>query len=200
MRALAVQLWPGASPTPQDGLLAILIRTSPAVPGENARAQHSAGAGATRDAARRQIRLASRAALAAALCVPASDIEIISPPGTAPRVLLAGRESRIGCSFSHEADYSLAAINLQGPIGADLMYVQDIPDWPSVARDYLGPRAAVRRTPAEYTQLWTQREAALKCHALQLSEWQADLPGQSITLALPVANLVGHLHIGDRSA
>lgn len=186
MNPLAVRLWPGATPTPQDGLLAILVST--------------AGAGAARDAARRQIRLATREALAAALRVPASDIEIISTPGTAPRVLLTGRESGIGCSFSHEADYSLAAINLQGPIGADLMYVQDIPDWPTVARDYLGPKAAALRTPAEYTQLWTQREAALKCHAQQISEWRADLPGQSIALALPVANLVGHLHIGDRSA
>lgn len=185
MKELAVHLWPGPAPAPQDGLFAILLRTAPA---------------AQRDVARRQIRLAAREALAAVLRIAPGDIEIASTPGAPPRVVLAGRESRIGCSFSHEAGYSLAAINLQGPIGADLMMVRDIPDWPTVARDYLGPAAASLRAPRDYTQMWTQREAALKCNAQQISEWRAELPGQSIALALPVANLLGHLHIGDRSA
>jgi 4'-phosphopantetheinyl transferase len=138
------------------------------------------------------------------LGVRADDIAIDLRARHPPRILLAGRISHIGCSFSHDAGYALAAFNLQGPIGADLMQVQDIPDWQAVARDYLGPvvaaalqSAAARRA---FTQAWTQREAALKCHAQQISEWQADLPGQSIALALPVAGLLGHIHIGDRSA
>ncbi|WP_170304211.1 4-phosphopantetheinyl transferase [Duganella radicis] len=186
MKPLAVHLWPGPTPAPQDGLFAILIRTAPSP--------------ALREAARRGIRLAAREALAAVLRIPVADIAIASTPGAPPRILLAGAPSRIGISISHETGHSLAAINLRGPIGADLMYVQAIPDWPAIARDYLGPKAAGLKTPAEYTQAWTQREAALKCHAQQISEWQADLPGEAIPLVLPVAELVGHIHIGDRSA
>ncbi|MYM66802.1 4'-phosphopantetheinyl transferase superfamily protein [Pseudoduganella sp. FT55W] len=193
MNTLAVQPWPGPAPAPQDGLFAILIRTTVRSPD------------AQRDAARRQIRLAAREALAAVLRRPIADVSITSMPGAPPRILLAGPESLIGCSFSHDGDYALAAFNLQGPIGADLMHVQDIPDWQAVARDYLGPAVtaallAAPDRPHAFTQAWTQREAALKCHAQQISEWQSDLPGQSISLALPVAGLLGHIHIGDRSA
>jgi 4'-phosphopantetheinyl transferase len=188
MKALAVHLWPGPTPTPQDGLFAILIHTD-----------------GQREAARRAIRLAAREALAVVLDVPATDIAIDSTPGTAPRVLLDGHASHIGISFSHDANYALAAFNLKGPIGADLMQVQDIPDWQTVSRDYLGPDVAsalqtAADRPRAFTQAWTQREAALKCHTQQISEWQTDLPGRSIPLALPVAGLLGHIHIGDRSA
>jgi 4'-phosphopantetheinyl transferase len=195
MKTLAVHLWPGPAPTPQDGLFAILIRSGAA-------AQPPA---AQRNAARRAIRLAASEALAAVLGVAVADIAIDSAPGTPPRILLAGQASHIGISFSHDAQYALAAFSLQGPIGADLMQVQDIPDWQTVARDYLGPAAlaallAAADRPHAFTQAWTRREAALKCHAQQISEWQADLPGQSISLALPAPNLLGHIHIGDRSA
>ncbi|MYN26809.1 4'-phosphopantetheinyl transferase family protein [Duganella levis] len=190
MKSLAVQRWPGPTPTPQDGLFAILVATNNAT---------------QRDAARRQIRLAAREALAAVLRMAAADITIASAPGTPPHILLAGVESRIGISFSHEDGCALAAINLHGPIGADIMRVEDIPDWRAVARDYLGPAvaAALQNTtnrPLAFTQAWTQREAALKCHAQQLSEWQAELPGATISLILPAPNLAGHIHIGDKIA
>jgi 4'-phosphopantetheinyl transferase len=215
MKSLAVQRWPGPTPAPQDGLFAILIDTSAASspPGTaNAPAPHAAstvpppasGAGQQRDAARRQIRLAAREALGAVLRMPAADITIVSTPGTPPHVLLAGVGSHIGISFSHEDGYGLAAINLHGPIGADIMGVRDIPDWQTIARDYLGPDvvAALQNTinrPLAFTQAWTQREAALKCHAQQLSEWQAVLSGVSISLILPDPNLAGHIHIGDKT-
>jgi 4'-phosphopantetheinyl transferase len=204
MNALAVQLWPGATPTPQDGLFAILIQTGADAQRSVAGTQ-PASAGSQRDAARRQLRSAACEVLAAVLRVPIGDIAIASTPGTPPHILLAGRKSQIGCSFSHEDGYALAAFNLQGPIGADLMRVQTIPDWQAVARDYLGPRiAAALQTatdlPNAFTQAWTQREAALKYHAQQISEWQADLPGRSISLALPATGLLGHIHIGDKSA
>lgn len=190
MKSLAVHIWPGPAPTPQDGLFAILITT-----------------GVQRDAARRQLRLAACEALAAVLRVPVADLSIASLPGEPPSVLLASRPTSIGISISHEDDYSLAAINLHGPIGADIMHAQDIADWQAVARDYLGPatNAALQALPTKhrpcaFIQAWTQREAALKYHAQQLSEWQADLPGRSITLALPVPGLTGHIHIGDKDA
>jgi 4'-phosphopantetheinyl transferase len=190
MKALAVHLWPGPTPVPQDGLFAILIRTD---------------AAARRNDARRAIRFAAREALALVRGIRAADIAIDSTPGMPPRILLAGLASHIGISFSHDTNYALAAFNLQGHIGADLMQVQDIPDWQAVARDYLGPEVASALQNATdlsraFTQAWTQREAALKCHAQQISEWQAALPGQSIPLVLPAPNLLGHIHIGDRSA
>lgn len=190
MRALAVQRWPGPVPTPVDGLFAILVDNG--APG--------ASAGPQREHARRQIRLAACEVLAAVLGVPAADIMIASAPGTPPRILLAGEDSRIGISFSHEDGCALAAINLHGPIGADIMRVQDIPDWQRVAQDYLGPAtaAAIRAAsdrPRAFTHAWTRREAALKCHARQLSEWQADLPGAAIALHLPDSRLAGHIHI-----
>ncbi|MBV7537682.1 4-phosphopantetheinyl transferase [Duganella sp. sic0402] len=188
MKTLAVHRWPGPTPAPKDGLFAILIST----------------AGRQREEARRLLRWAAREALAAVLGVPVNDIDIASAPGTPPCIVLAGRPAGIGLSFTHDDNYSLAAMNLHGPIGADIMRVQDVPDWQAVARDYLGPAIAASllsaASPLAFIQAWTQREAALKCHAQQLSEWQADLPGQSISLLLPADGLVGNIHIGDKNA
>lgn len=194
MKSLAVDRWPGPAPTPTDGLFAILVELA------------DTSAAGQRDAARRLIRQAAREALAAILGAPAGDITIASTPGAPPHILLAGRKTAVGISFSHHGQHSLAAFNLQGPIGADIMQVQDIPDWHTVARDYLGPAAAAllqstppAQRPAAFTSAWTQREAALKCHAQHLSEWQADLAGVAIRLILPVPNLTGHLYIGDKN-
>lgn len=232
MKSLAVHTWPGPAPTPQDGLFAILISTGMpsngpddhvgtavvgAVAGAEAgdapaiilanTARAPSPAGQRRNAARRQLRLAARGALAAVLRAPADDIDIVSHPGEPPSVLLAGRKTTIGISFSHDASHSLAAINLHGGIGADIMRIQSIPDWLAVTRDYLGPAVATdlqalpaADLPRAFTQAWTQREAALKYHAQQLSEWRADLPGESIPLLLPDNELAGYIHIGDNSA
>jgi 4'-phosphopantetheinyl transferase len=183
MNTLAVQRWPGPTPVLLDGLFAIVI-----------------DAELQREAARRQIRLAAREALATVLGKSAADIGIDSLPGNPPRVLLAGAASRIGISFSHEDGHALAAINLHGAVGADIMRVQDIPDWQAVASDYLGPavsaalQAAADR-PRAFANAWSQREAALKFHAQQLSEWQTDLAGVAIPLDLPDSRLAGYIHI-----
>ena len=218
-KTLTVHLWPGPTPMADDGLFAILVDTSaaraPAVaPSSKASAAQrnsprpnlaAPAPGAQRDAARLALRQAAREALAAVLGVTVESIAVVSKPGTPPSILLADRMHSIGCSFTHDDNYALAAINLRGHIGADIMRVQDIADWQTVARDYLGPgiasqlRAAEDR-PLAFAQAWTQREAALKCHAQQISEWRADIPGQAIELALPVEGLVGHLHIGDKYA
>jgi 4'-phosphopantetheinyl transferase len=217
MKQLAVQTWPGATPTPRDGLFAILIRTdggggSGTVSGSSSGSGTGVGRAAPtaspqRDTARRLIRQATREALAALLGLPLASVCIASHTGQPPAILLAGGPSTIALSFAYDGHYALAAVNQHGAIGADLMHVQDIPDWQAVAADYLGPAvcAALAATPpamraSAFTSAWTQREAALKCHGLQLSEWQAGLPGQSIALALPVAGLLGHIHIGDNTA
>lgn len=161
MTALIVSPWPGPVPAPHDGLFVVRVATS-----------------LERPRAREQIRLAARAALASVLGVDAGDIVIDSTPGQAPRITLAGAESAIGCSFTHEGGYSLAAINLHGAVGIDLMRVEEVFDWRAVARDYLGPEvcATLAATPAAEQTLafvlaWTRHEAALKCHGIQLTEW-----------------------------
>jgi 4'-phosphopantetheinyl transferase len=183
MTALAVHPWPGPAPAPQDGLLVLFLRTD-----------------ARRETARVQVRLAAREALAAALHRPLGDIGIDSTPGSPPRITLAGVACAIGCSFAHEDGYALAAINLHGAVGVDLMRVQDIPDWQAVARDYLGPAASAAlhatsadERPRAFAQAWTRREAALKRCGQQLDEWQSDISDATIMLTLPVADLAASI-------
>ena len=146
-----------------EGLYVLAVRTS---------------SGQQRDPARAQIRAAVREALASLLSVLPEQITIHATPGSAPHIEAAGR--KIGCSFSHEDGLSLAAFNLHGAVGIDVMKVQDIPDWETVARDYLGPEAcaALRASkpqdrPRAFAQAWTEHEARLKCQGLPLSEWSA---------------------------
>ncbi|WP_346768089.1 4'-phosphopantetheinyl transferase family protein [Janthinobacterium lividum] len=129
-------------------------------------------------------RMEARAQLRQAVCEAAAqwlklDIETISvesTPGAPPRLLFPGGVA--GLSFSHDEGISLAAIGLHGPVGIDVMRVQDIPDWFILARDYLGPQVAealaacpAEQRPLALAQAWTAREAALKCAGLQLMEW-----------------------------
>lgn len=183
MKTLAVHAWPGPVPAPRDGLLVLFLRTDP-----------------LRDAARLQLRQAAREALALLLGLTVDDITIESRPGTPPRILVAGEARDIGCSFAHEDRCALAAINLHGAVGVDLMRVRDIPDWQAVARDYLGPAecAALLATsaadrPRAFAEAWTRREAALKLHGQQLSEWRADMTGATRSLAIPSFDIVGHV-------
>jgi 4'-phosphopantetheinyl transferase len=164
MKPLMVHPWPGPAPVPEDGVAVIAIKTKAAAP----RAQ-----------ARMQIRAATKELLSALLSLPADAIDIQSMPGQPPRIVLPAGDTRtIGCSFAHEDGYSVAAINLRGAVGVDLMRVQDIPDWQAVAIDYLGPAttAILLATPAAdrpraFAQAWAKNEAVLKCHGEQLSEW-----------------------------
>jgi 4'-phosphopantetheinyl transferase len=130
--------------------------------------------------ARLRIRAAVREAAARWLDASIEAISVESAPGSPPRLLLAGRAA--GLSFSHDAGISLAAVHLHGAIGIDVMRAQDIPDWFTLAHDYLGPQVAdaLAACPAEQRPLalaraWTAREAALKCAGRQLAEWD-DMP------------------------
>ncbi|MES2350468.1 MAG: 4'-phosphopantetheinyl transferase superfamily protein, partial [Pseudomonadota bacterium] len=158
-----------------------------------------------RSAQRANIRRAAREVLAALTGEPAGCFGIQSQPGGPLNVIVGGHDSTIGCSFSHEDGYSLAAIHLHGAIGVDMMRVQDIPDWEAVARDYLGPvvTAALQTTPAAERPLafalaWTRREAELKCQGSQLAEWPAS-GGTGAVTAIPLimkpAGLAGHVAI-----
>lgn len=194
--ALAVQPWPGPVPALRDGLFVIMVRTG-------------GGNGTQRDNARRQIRQATCEALAAVLNLAPDAIRIESSPGRPPRIVVDGDARGIGCSFAHEDmcddSYALAAVNLHGAVGVDLMRVREIPDWEAVAHDYLGPAvsAALAATPTAdrpraLAQAWTRREAGLKCHGQQLSEWRAEMVGSTTALAIPATGLIGHIHTGDK--
>ena len=164
MKTLMVHPWPGPVPAPEDGVVVIAIETE---------------AGAPRAQARAQILAATKEVLSALLSLPADAITIESTPGQPPRIVVTAGDARsVGCSFAHEDGHSVAAINLRGAVGVDLMRVQDIPDWHAVAVDYLGPETAaiLLATPAAdrpraFAQAWAKNEAVLKCHGERLSEW-----------------------------
>jgi 4'-phosphopantetheinyl transferase len=140
--------------------------------------------GDDRTVARARIRAALREALAAVAGVPAEKIMIQSEPGRAPAVSYSAtsRGQPPGIAISHDGPLSLAAINLHGAIGIDLMRVQAIPDWREVACDFLGPEVAARLAASEpalraeaFARAWTAHEAGLKCLGLQLTEWSPRL-------------------------
>ncbi|MYM86358.1 4'-phosphopantetheinyl transferase superfamily protein [Rugamonas sp. FT82W] len=185
MSEFTLHPWPGPVPAPQDGVFVIRVASS-----------------TQREVARQQVRAATSAALAAVLGIPPETIHIDSTPGQPPHITLDGDGRRIGCSFSHEEGYSLAAVNLHGAVGVDLMRVYEVFDWQAVARDYLGPEAcaALAATPAADSTLafvlaWTRHEAALKCHGMQLVEWSEDLavPATVTLSAMLPDNLVASL-------
>lgn len=156
---------------PAPGLLLILL---------------PAGADRTRLTARQRIRLALRTVLARELSLPPDTVEVISPPAVAPHLAWPG--GAVACSISHEDELSVAAIYLHGAVGIDLMRVQDVPDWRSVARDYLG--AAVEKTlaalapearPFAFAAAWTAHEAGLKCRGMALTEWSDQVVEQTAT-------------------
>ncbi|MNK70883.1 4'-phosphopantetheinyl transferase superfamily protein [compost metagenome] len=126
--------------------------------------------------ARLRIRAAVCEAVAQWLKLNIETISVASTPGAPPRLRLAGRAASL--SFSHDEGLSLAAIGLHGPVGIDVMRVQDIGDWFHLARDYLGPQVTEElaacpdaQRPLALAQAWTAREAALKCAGEQLMEW-----------------------------
>lgn len=143
-----------------------------------------------RDNARAMIRAALRDKLAALLAVENSRISLISVPGEPIR--LAPPWQQIGISVSHDAGLSLAAVNLHGPVGIDLLRLgEPLPDMAMLARDYLGPTIAARlaampasERPLAFAQAWTGLEAGLKCLVLALGEWTAELEAQLATCTL----------------
>lgn len=161
---------------------------------------------AEREAARQDIRLALRAALAVLLGADPAAIDLPAAPGEAPYAMIraaalphaaAGRMAprRIALAISHDEALSVAAISLAGAVGIDVMRIADIPDWEALARDYLGPAAAqtlagldAGARPAALARGWSEREARLKCLGLGLGEWRVDeAPTLAHCRCLPLA-------------
>ncbi|MGY4639371.1 4'-phosphopantetheinyl transferase family protein [Pseudomonas sp. TE24901] len=180
-----VFMWPQTRPRWQDGVLLIGLRHMP---------------GMTREAARARVRQALSEALLQALDVPQNRIRFHSSPGQAPQIRVPGHEDA-GLSISHDGDFSVAAVHLHGPVGIDVMAVQDTPDWQSVTSDYLGPHVLARLCAASqaqrarlFTRAWCEREARLKCVGQGLGEWspRAARGCRTVEVGLP-AGLVGAL-------
>lgn len=127
---------------------------------------------------RQRIRAALRDVLHLLLDIPPERIELQSTPGQS--LALAGYA--IGLSLAHEPGLSVAAINLAGAVGVDLLQVaaphEFFPDWENLSRDYLGPdatrrivQAGVKQRPQVFAEEWSAREAWLKCRGQGLLEW-----------------------------
>ena len=143
-----------------------------------------------RDAARQRSRLALRELLGAFGGRPAATIDLVAVPGQPMRVDLP--ESCVGLSVSHAPGMSVAAVQMDGSIGVDVMTVAHsagvASDWAGVALDYLGPQAYARldallpvQRAAAFSQEWTYFEAGLKCLGQALVEWTPAL-GQRLAL------------------
>ena len=174
MKTIAVHPWPGPAPTPDDGVVVIGVRYQDSTP---------------RVIQRETIRQAAREVLASLTGEPAGCFGIHSDPGRPLYVMVQGHDSDIGCSLSHEFGWSLAAINLHGPVGVDVMDVDDKADWDAVSRDFLGPEttAMLRAAPFElrarrFAQAWARHEALLKCAGLPLVEWSEAPPAANIAM------------------
>ena len=171
LRTSEVLAWPGTLVVPPTGLLVVSLLTT---------------AGHDRTQARKQVRQALREILGLLLPQPP---ELIDVAGQALRV----KDGAINLSVSHAPGLSVAAINLYGSVGVDVMQLDEgadsLPDWQRVAHDYLGPAAASRITCTyEFAQEWTRREAQLKCCGLGITEWDATQKlryGKTMMLALP---------------
>ena len=165
---LAVFEWPNDASTLclENGLLVITVRTSLT---------------AQRTDARKHIRAVIQEVLAILLNCPVSEIKLLSQAGQA--IKLAHADHNIGLSISHELGLSLAAINMHGHIGIDLIAIDSIPENAELlilATEYLGEKVAeyISNQPAEaqksaFARAWTIFESSMKLKGEALVEWSA---------------------------
>jgi 4'-phosphopantetheinyl transferase len=163
---LSVYFWPeeAGSILIEESLLVIAVKTPPTT---------------LRDKARQLVRLAIRQVLAEKLSFPLADIEFISEPGQALKLLQP--KQNVGLSVSHESGLSLAAINMNGKVGVDLLAINNSltkNEIYSLSTDYLGHQKAeylsslpMNKQNYAFAIAWTELEALLKCKEENLIEW-----------------------------
>ena len=135
-----------------------------------------------RDEARKLVRSVLKQVLAIRLVCSISEIEFISIPGKVLK--LSHLEHEVGLSVSHESGLSLAAVNLNGRVGIDLMLLKNAPTYDEIhilAEEYFGKEIAeyISKIPREhqikfFTKTWTEFEARNKCLELGLIEWSLE--------------------------
>jgi 4'-phosphopantetheinyl transferase len=166
-----VHWWPFAELAAPDGVIVIGIE----------------GDG-DRPTARVRIREAIHDAL---LALTGEAVTLHGDSGEAPWAINSAGK-RIGLSISHEGALSIAAINLHGSIGVDMLHTQLPADALAVTLDYLGPDAAQALTvaapedrPATFATAWTDHEARIKCLGIDLGEWD-DNPALATCAVTPL--------------
>ena len=176
---LTVCFWPESSDSiPIDqSLIVIAVRTLPTT---------------LRSQARKLIRIAIRQVLAKKLTCHYAEIKLISQLGQSLKLLQPRRN--IGLSISHESGLSLAAININGSVGVDLIDIKTIPNKSEIetlALEYLGAEVAeylshlsFEEQNRAFAQAWTEFEARLKCQEKSLTEWIPSSALQLNTLAV----------------
>ena len=137
--------------------------------------------------ARKLIRIAIRQVIAKKLACPYAEVKFISELGQSLK--LAQPRQNIGLSISHESGLSLAAINMNGKVGVDLIDIKSIPnsnEIDTLALEYLGAEVAeylshlsVEEQSRAFAQAWTEFEARLKCQEKSLTEW---IPASALQL------------------
>ena len=174
---LTVYFWPElADDIPvNQSLIVIAVRTLPTT---------------LRSQARKLIRMAITQVLADKLCCPYAKIKLTSQSGQSVKV--SQPRQNIGLSISHEPGLSLAAINMNGKVGVDLIDVKSIPNDNEIyklALEYLGTQVAeyLSLLPSElqkhaFAKAWAEFEARLKCQGESLDEWTASSALQLNTL------------------
>jgi len=169
---LTVLPWPESVPSLQKARIADLMGSKQAVIVVSVTTPLTT----IRHIARERIRCAISEALGILLDVAPQSITLISEPGQPVRIALPHHQ--IGLSISHQPGLSIAAINLRGAIGIDLMQPDVISDWEQIAHDYLGDQACkkilghtVNQRAHAFAQEWTRYEASLKCLGLGIDEW-----------------------------
>lgn len=147
--------------------------------------------------ARKLIRIAIRQVLAKKLNCQYAEIELISQLGQSLK--LSQPRQNIGLSVSHESGLSLAAININGSVGVDLINIKTIPnkrEIKTLALEYLGAEVAEHlsnlscyQQKYEFAHAWSAFEARLKCQKKGLSEWTALSALQLKALSIQPLNL-----------
>ena len=174
---LTVYFWPElADDIPvNQSLIVIAVRTLPTT---------------LRSQARKLIRMAITQVLADQLSCPYAKIKLTSQSGQSVKV--SQPLQNIGLSISHEPGLSLAAINMNGKVGVDLIDVKSIPNDNEIyklALEYLGTQVAEYLSPLPselqkhaFAKAWAEFEARLKCQGESLDEWTASSALQLNTL------------------
>ena len=175
---LTVYFWPeSADSIPvNESLIMIAVRTLPTT---------------LRSQARKLIRMAITQVLADKLSCSYAEIKLISQSGQSLK--LSQPRQSIELSISHESGLSLAAINVNGKVGLDLIDVKSIPNNNEIyklASEYLGTQVAeyLSLLPSElqkhaFANAWTEFEARLKCQEKSLTEWAPSSALQLNTLS-----------------
>lgn len=171
---LPVYIWPDSAdyiPLAQD-LLVIAVHT----PNTTLRTE-----------ARTLVRLALMQVLCKKLTCQPNEIKFISEAGQAIR--LNHPYQNIGLSISHEAGLSLAAINMNGNVGVDLLATNVMLSQYEIltlANDYLGSKVveclscltSSSQQNTAFTTFWVAHEAHLKYQNQALVEWIAKAENQ----------------------